>query len=283
MERVKNRAVARAETEAVKQFLAKSEVEALISPRDQRKIDVKLKVAKDQLKIYRDLLEHGFKAVRMSYTKDVPAPGGRIKKKKITGQALLEWLCGQLLKLMAETDQVDGKVKPWRDVLKAKENMDWSAAATSIATPNTAAVVSNQSYMEECEEHVSDDDVSAPGSIPGHAASQQSIEAALEAEELDTPAFEELAADEEGESDEDYEPQIILNERMRRNRMQYLVHWRGYKKSEATWEPEAHIQSCSDVIKAWQEKIIKSLSKSKPSGSNKPKANNKRKRPSLDK
>ena len=278
MQRSRNRAVARAETEAVEQFLTKAKVEALLSTRDTRNIDVKLKSVKDQLKIYRDLLEYGYKAVRMSYTKDVPAPGGRIKKKKITGQALLEWLCGQLLKLMAETDQADGKVKPWRDVLGSKGDTDWSQAATS-ATPTArpSAVVYAQSYMEECEDHVSDDDVSAAGTTPGHTVNQhQSLEAASNAQELDAPAFEELAADEEGESDEEYEPQTILNERLRRNKMQYLVQWRGFKKSEATWEPEAHIQSCSDIIKAWQEKIMQSMSKS---SNNKKAASKKRGRP----
>ena len=93
------------------------------------------------------------------------------------------------------------------------------------------------------------------------------------AEQLDTPEFQEQAANEEGEPDEEYEPQAILDERMRRNKVQYLIHWRGYKKSEASWEPEAHIKSCSDVIKAWQEKIMKALSKS-----NKPKPNTTRKR-----
>ena len=71
MERARNRAVARAEIEAVEQFLMKSEVEAVLSIRDKRKVDERLKAVKDQLKIYRDLLECGFKAVRMSCTKDM--------------------------------------------------------------------------------------------------------------------------------------------------------------------------------------------------------------------
>jgi hypothetical protein len=154
MKRARNRAVARAETEAVEQFLLKSEVEALLSARDKWKVDDKLKSVKDQLKIYRDLLECGFKAVRMSYTKEVPAPGDRMKQKKLTGQALLEWLCGQLLTLMAEMDQVDGKVKPWRDMLKTRENIDWSSAAPTPRATGDTTVVANQPYAEECEQHI---------------------------------------------------------------------------------------------------------------------------------
>ena len=79
------------------------------------------------------------------------------------GQSLLggSELCGQLLTLMAGMDQVDGKVKPWRDVLKARENIDWSSAAPAPRATGNTTVVANQPYAEECEDHVSDDDVSA--------------------------------------------------------------------------------------------------------------------------
>ena len=107
----------------------------------------------------------------------------------------------------------------------------------------------------------------------GHVSEMKNV---IHKQNEKTKDLQELAADEEGESDEEYEPQTILNERLRRNKMQYLVQWRGFKKSEATWEPEAHIQSCSDIIKAWQEKIMQSMSKS---SNNKEAASKKRGRP----
>jgi len=67
------------------------------------------------------------------------------------------------------------------------------------------------------------------------------------------PEFDELGEDEEGDSDEEYEPYQILNERGKPPKLEYFVHWKGYSQSEATWEPDSHIASCTGVIRAWEE------------------------------
>ena len=63
----------------------------------------------------------------------------------------------------------------------------------------------------------------------------------------DAPEFEEA----EGESDEEYEPQEILNQRIRKGAVQYLVKWQGYSVEESTWELHDNIASSKIVIEAW--------------------------------
>ena len=134
MERARKRNCARATLEKVDQFLTAAEVENVLSSSNKMHVDAKLQIIKDQLKIFRDLMEFGYKAVRMGHAKDVPAPGGRMKKKKLSGGALLEWLCGQLLTLMGEVQGENGVVKSWTKVLAAKSTETWSQAAPGNMT-----------------------------------------------------------------------------------------------------------------------------------------------------
>ena len=102
--------------------------------------------------------------------------------------------------------------------------------------------------LHVCEEPESDTDV---------ATTESAQTEVFAAEEVAPPDFEELEANEEGESDEEYEPKVILDSRGESRRIEYLIHWKGYSKSEATWEPKSHIASCKQVIKAWESKQTK--------------------------
>ena len=260
MQRAQNRRAARAVIEAVPQFLKRSDVDAVLSPANTTKPDEKVKAIKDQLKIYRDLIGMGMKAVPMSQSLQVPAPGGRMKKKQLRGTDLLQWLCGNLLKLMAKAEDNHGTVKPWRDIVAA--NPDCGSAM--VLQGMVASHKDSQAFVEECEDPESDTDVATTGSAQIEVFS---------AEENAPPEFEELADDEEGESDEEYEPKEILDIRKRSNRYEYLIHWKGYQKSAATWEPRSHVASCSQVLKAWEKKMEK-RNTSNPSKRPRPSASN---------
>ena len=184
----------------------------------------------------------GMKAVPMSHSIDAPAPGGRTKKKKLTGRALLEWLCGNLLQLMGKIKDEAGHVKQWRELLK--ENL---SCGSELVLSNLVTAKETEAFVEECEDPESDNDTPI----------EQVVSEVFEQEEVAPPDFEELEANEEGESDEEYEPKVILDSRGESRRIEYLIHWKGYSKSEATWEPKSHIASCKKVIKAWESKQTK--------------------------
>jgi chromobox protein 5 len=77
------------------------------------------------------------------------------------------------------------------------------------------------------------------------------------------PEFDEPGHNEEGDSDEEYEPYKILNERGQPPKLEYFVHWKGYAESEATWEPDSHIASCTSVIRAWEDSASERLKTNK--------------------
>ena len=45
-----------------------------------------------------------------------------------------------------------------------------------------------------------------------------------------------------------YEVEVILRHRGKGARHQYLVSWKGYDLSEATWEPESHLANAPNVL-----------------------------------
>ena len=50
---------------------------------------------------------------------------------------------------------------------------------------------------------------------------------------------------------EEYEVDKILDSRWHRRQLQYLVLWKGYPISEATWEPAQHLKNAPDVVHAF--------------------------------
>ena len=36
----------------------------------------------------------------------------------------------------------------------------------------------------------------------------------------------------------------------------YMVQWKGYPAEEATWEPVANLDSCVQMIKVYEEKLV---------------------------
>ena len=48
---------------------------------------------------------------------------------------------------------------------------------------------------------------------------------------------------------EEYEVESILDSRIRRGKLEYLVHWRGYLISERTWEPASNLSNAPEKIR----------------------------------
>jgi hypothetical protein len=52
----------------------------------------------------------------------------------------------------------------------------------------------------------------------------------------------------------EYEVESILDSRLRRGKLQYLVKWKGYSVSENTWEPEDMLGNSPGKIRAFHRK-----------------------------
>ena len=94
--------------------------------------------------MYRDLLEHGVKDVPMSHSIDAPAPGGRVKKEKLAGSVLLNWLSVKLVALMDGNKEEHGTILPWKEITEVR--------ATTDAIPIGGEGAINVAFLEECEE-----------------------------------------------------------------------------------------------------------------------------------
>ncbi|TYI58483.1 hypothetical protein E1A91_D11G361800v1 [Gossypium mustelinum] len=75
---------------------------------------------------------------------------------------------------------------------------------------------------------------------------------------------EEGKEEENGERKEDertklddgfFEIEAIRRKRVRKGQLQYLIKWRGWPETANTWEPLENLQSCSDVIDAFEESL----------------------------
>jgi hypothetical protein len=53
---------------------------------------------------------------------------------------------------------------------------------------------------------------------------------------------------------EEYEVETILDKRIRHNRTEYLVKWKGYDKSEATWQTRTDLANATAMIRAYERK-----------------------------
>ncbi|WOL05501.1 hypothetical protein Cni_G14230 [Canna indica] len=51
-----------------------------------------------------------------------------------------------------------------------------------------------------------------------------------------------------------YEIEDIRKKRVRKGQIQYLIKWRGWPETANTWEPLENIQSCADIIEAFEER-----------------------------
>ena len=48
--------------------------------------------------------------------------------------------------------------------------------------------------------------------------------------------------------DEEYEVDAIVDSRIYKGKLQYLVHWKGYDESERTWEPVSNLKNSPEIV-----------------------------------
>ena len=52
----------------------------------------------------------------------------------------------------------------------------------------------------------------------------------------------------------EYEVEEILDSRRRRRRLEYLVRWSGYGPADDSWEPEANVESASELVREFHQR-----------------------------
>lgn len=52
---------------------------------------------------------------------------------------------------------------------------------------------------------------------------------------------------------DEYEIESILKHKMVANTIYYMVKWKGYELSDATWEPESHLETCEDLLRKYKK------------------------------
>ncbi|XP_006006743.1 M-phase phosphoprotein 8 isoform X2 [Latimeria chalumnae] len=64
-------------------------------------------------------------------------------------------------------------------------------------------------------------------------------------------------ADSEQEDEEDvYEVEQIIDMKMEKDEILYRVRWKGYSAEDDTWEPEAHLEDCREVLLEFRRKAM---------------------------
>ena len=58
------------------------------------------------------------------------------------------------------------------------------------------------------------------------------------------------------EGEEEYEVEAILRHKGKGARRLYLVLWKGYPVTEASWEPESHLQNAPLILEDYLRRIV---------------------------
>ncbi|XP_007903781.1 M-phase phosphoprotein 8 [Callorhinchus milii] len=70
-------------------------------------------------------------------------------------------------------------------------------------------------------------------------------------------AVTEDKSEQESEAEEDvYEVERIVDMKVSEGQILYRVHWKGYSSDEDTWEPEAHLEDCTEVLQVFKRKSV---------------------------
>ena len=64
----------------------------------------------------------------------------------------------------------------------------------------------------------------------------------------------------------EYEVEGILRDKGKGARRRFLVLWKGYPLSEATWEPVEHLDNAQDVLEDYLRRVSKRQAKARNRG-----------------
>ena len=53
--------------------------------------------------------------------------------------------------------------------------------------------------------------------------------------------------------DKEYEVDAIIDSHIYKGKLQYLVHWKGYDKSERTWEPVSNLKNSPEIVEQFHK------------------------------
>ncbi|KAM4683604.1 M-phase phosphoprotein 8 isoform 1-T1 [Amazona ochrocephala] len=74
--------------------------------------------------------------------------------------------------------------------------------------------------------------------------------------EADRESEEEEEEDEDEEDVDVFEVEKILDVKTEGGKILYKVRWKGYTSDDDTWEPEAHLEDCKEVLLEFRKKIV---------------------------
>ncbi|XP_044469541.1 chromo domain-containing protein LHP1 [Mangifera indica] len=84
---------------------------------------------------------------------------------------------------------------------------------------------------------------------------EENNEEGKEEEDEQVPGDQESQEDRPKLAEGFFEVEDIRHRRVRKGQLQYLIKWRGWPETANTWEPLENLQSCSEVIDAFEESL----------------------------
>lgn len=57
------------------------------------------------------------------------------------------------------------------------------------------------------------------------------------------------------EGEDEWEVEAVLDKRKRRNKIEYLVSWKGYGAEDDTWEPVSNLENCKELVVEFEERF----------------------------
>ena len=57
------------------------------------------------------------------------------------------------------------------------------------------------------------------------------------------------------DNENEYEVEEILDARMNRRKLQYLVRWKGYSQQYDSWEPEENLDNAQELVRQFHKRF----------------------------